>query len=84
MKQAAALSMLILMTAGGPSLAVEPVNRWGPEYNRATRVPRASDPLVQRPPVRVYRKIRPPPKVEIDPLPRYGKPKPAIERIPKT
>jgi hypothetical protein len=69
-----------------PVFAAGPVNRWGLDYNRATRVPRAADPYVHRPPVRVYKKPKPKPlpEAEVPPSPRYGKPKPAIERIPGT
>lgn len=68
------------------AFAAGPVNRWGLEYNRATRVPRASDPFVHKPPVRVYRKpkSKPVPEAEVPPAPGYGAPKPAIERIPGT
>lgn len=63
----------------------EPVpNRWGLDYNRATRIPRASDNIVPRVPPRVYPKVKKAPKAKIQPLPKYGKPKPAIERIPET
>jgi hypothetical protein len=68
-----------------PAFALEAVNRWGLQYNRPTHVPRAADPYVHRPPVRVYRKPKPKPvpEAEVPPSPRYGKEKPAIERIPE-
>ncbi|BCJ91231.1 hypothetical protein IZ6_19660 [Terrihabitans soli] len=77
---------MVLAALVEPVLAAPPVNRWGLEYNRPTRVPRASDPFVHKPPVRVYRKPKPEPvePAEVPPLPKYGKPKPAIERIPGT
>ncbi len=79
-------TVLIAAVAAVPALAVEPVNRWGLDYNRATRLPRAADPYVHKPPARIYRKAKPKPlpPAKIPSLPRYGKPKPAIERIPKT
>lgn len=77
-------TVLIAAATVLPSFAASQVNRWGPDYNRATRQPRASDPYVHKPPVRVYRKPKPLPHVEVPPLPRYGSPKPAIERIPQT
>lgn len=79
---------IVCMAAGAaePVFAAGPVNRWGLEYKRPTHVPRASDPFVHKPPVRVYRKAKPKPlpETEVPPSPRYGKPKPAIERIPGT
>lgn len=78
-------AVLIVATPALPSLAAGPVNRWGLDYNRPSRLPRAADPYVHRPPVRVYRKAKPPAvEADVPPLPRYGKPKPAIERIPGT
>jgi hypothetical protein len=77
--------LLIAASTAWPASAAPPVNRWGLDYNRASRPPRASDPFVHRPPVRVYRKAKPPAvDTELPPSPRYGKPKPAIERIPGT
>lgn len=65
--------------------AQAPVNRWGPDYNRATRVPRASEPpVVRRIPPRVYPKLKiPEPYLKAAP-PRYGTPERPIERIPPT
>jgi hypothetical protein len=83
----AALSLAALGTLGlaVPASAAGPVNRWGLDYNRPTHVPRAADPYVHKPPVRVYRKPKPKPVPEAEvPRPRYGEPKPAIERIPRT
>jgi hypothetical protein len=77
-------TLLIAAATAFPSFAAGSVNRWGLDYNRVTRQPRASDPYVHKPPVRIYRKPKPLPDVEIPPLPRYGKPKPALERIPET
>ena len=71
-----------------PSQAQEPVNRWGLDYNRITRVPRASEPPpIRRIPPRVYPKLKiPEPYLKSAPrdAPRYGTPEPAIERIPPT
>ena len=71
-----------------PSQAQEPVNRWGLDYNRITRVPRAGEaPPVRRIPPRVYPKLKiPEPYLKAAPryAPRYGTPEPAIERIPPT
>ena len=65
--------------------AQEPVNRWGPDYNRVTRVPRAGEaPVIRRIPPRVYPKLKiPEPYLKAAP-PRYGTPKRPIERIPET
>ena len=80
-----------LLAAGALLLGTVPAgaepgvpNRWGLDYDRATRVPRASDNIVPRMPPRARVKIRKTPKATIQPLPKYGKPKPAIERIPET
>jgi hypothetical protein len=81
-----AFALLIVAAATAvPAFAAGPVNRWGLDYNRAARPPRAGDPFVHKPPVRTYRRTKPA-EVEADvpPSPRYGKPKPAIERIPGT
>jgi hypothetical protein len=76
---------LVAGVAAMPAFAAPPVNRWGLDYNRASRPARASDPFVHKPPVRTYRKTRPPAvEADVPPQPRYGKPKPAIERIPGT
>lgn len=80
----AALGLAALGMIAAPASAAGPVNRWGLEYNRPTHVPRAADPYVHKPPVRVYRKPKPVPEAEVPPRPRYGEPKPAIERIPGT
>ena len=66
----------------------EPVNRWGTEFNRATRVPRASDIYIRRPPIRVH-PVKPAPEIKTYkkksvPEPHYGAPDPAIDRIPET
>ncbi len=90
--------LLGMMKAGFPTAVVlfalflapevhaqEPVNRWGPDYNRATRVPRAGEaPVIRRIPPRVYPKLKiPEPYLKTAP-PRYGTPKRPIERIPET
>jgi hypothetical protein len=79
---AAALAAMLLVPAAE---AQAPVNRWGPDYNRATRVPRASEPpVIQRIPPRVYRKPKiPEPNLKAAP-PRYGTPQRPIDRIPPT
>jgi hypothetical protein len=50
---------------------------------RANRLVRPND-LYIKPPVRVYRKVKPPKTPRLGPPPTYGQPKPAIERIPPT
>lgn len=79
---------VLFMTAliAAPAGAAWPPNRWGLEYSRPTRLPRASDPFVHVPPARIVpkRKPVPLPEAEVPLRPRYGRPKPAIERIPET
>ena len=78
----------IALTLASAAAAQEPVNRWGPNYNRATRVPRASEPpVIRRIPPRVYPRLKiPEPYLKSAPreAPRYGTPERAIERIPPT
>lgn len=75
----------IALTLAQAVQAQAPVNRWGLDYNRATRVPRAGEPpVVRRIPPRVYPKLKiPEPYLKSAP-PRYGAPERPIERIPPT
>lgn len=87
MKPAAAAFAILLFAVPAAPEALAQVNgpavRLGVEQNRVTRVPRATDIYVRRPPVRVP-KVKPVPRQDLDPLPRYGTPDKAIDRIPPT
>ena len=75
---------LAVLAASVATIAdAQPVNRWSTHGMRANRVTRPND-LYVRPPVRVTPRPQPTQKPKLNPRPKYGKPSPAIERIPPT